>query len=288
MAHASTCSAISSERDEPMEGTAPERLELTLFLPHPGPWPHDPLEAEGIGGGGGAIDAILKRYGARLQLIRRPGELLSEAFIARTRRDLYDVHAFTMSEAPSTEPRCLEAIETMLSVPESGHPIKEPLHFICTHGRRDVCCTRLGMPVYHALREVAGDRVYQTSHLGGHRFAPLIVTLPLGLSYGRVEADEARALEESAQRGEIYHLERLRGVFPYTAEEQIALRRALADGADFKNFSVHQEDELVTVESPGVTRRYRIRREPGELRVLSCGAAPSMAPRFAVSELHHE
>lgn len=281
-AHASTCSAISSDSGEPMEGTAPERVELTFFLPHDGPWPHDPLDAEGIGGNGGAIDTLLRRYGARLQLIRRPGELLEEALVSRTRRDRCDVHAFP---APSLDD--LSAIEAMLKEPERGRKLTQPLHFVCTHGRRDICCARHGMPVYQRLAELAGDRVYQTSHLGGHRFAPLLLTLPRGISYGRVQEDEAEALEEASQRGAIFSLERLRGVYPYTGEEQIALRRALAAGADFKDFKLSREDELITVESRGITRRYNIRREPGELRVLSCGAEPSIAPRFIVSELEN-
>lgn len=279
----STCSDLSSFHDEPMEGTAPEKLELTVFLPHPGPWPHDPIDAEGLGGSGGPLDTLLKRFDARLQLIRRPAAEVSLLFIARTRRDLYDVHAF-----PAPPLNDLSALEALLKAPERGKRVEEPLHFVCTHGRRDVCCSRLGMPVFQALREVAGERVFQTSHLGGHRFAPLILTLPLGASFGRVTAAEAAALDEAARRGELYSVEKLRGIHPYTAEEQIALRRALLSGADFKDFSVVQEDELITVQSSGITRRYRIRRQPGELRMVSCGAAPSRITRFIVDELQHE
>lgn len=275
-----TCSAISSERDEAMEGTAPEHIELSLFLPHDGPWPHDPIEAEGLGGRDGAIDRILRRFGARLQLIRKPAIRLTEAFVSRTRRDLQDVHAFP---APALDDH--SALIEMLSNPERGRRIEEPLHFVCTHGRRDICCARHGMPIYQALSQIDDDRVYQTSHLGGHRFAPVLLTVPRGLSYGRVREDEMRALDAAAHRGEIYSLERLRGVYPYSAEEQIALRRALVDGARLKAAHVYKEDELITVECEGLKRRYRIRREPGELRVLSCGAEPSTVPRFVVSEI---
>src|SRR5262249_46855313 len=53
--------------------------------------------------------------------------------------------------------------------------IPEVHYFVCTNGQRDLCCARFGLPVYSALRERVAGRVWQTTHLGGHRFAPNIL-----------------------------------------------------------------------------------------------------------------
>ena len=72
----------------------------------------------------------------------------------------------------------------------SMHRVDEPQYFVCTNGQRDLCCARFGRPVYVRLREVVGERAWQTSHLGGHRFAPNVLTLPQGVLYGRVQPED--------------------------------------------------------------------------------------------------
>ncbi len=71
----------------------------------------------------------------------------------------------------------------------------EPQYFVCTNGRRDLCCARFGLPVYRSLREAVGERAWQVSHVGGHRFAPNVLVLPDAALYGRVRlADVPRWL----------------------------------------------------------------------------------------------
>ena len=90
-------------------------------------------------------------------------------------------------------------------------PGAEPLAtelFVCTDGKHDACCARLGRPLYDALRAAiektgAAARVAECSHLGGHRFAANVLALPAGVLYGRVEAGEAERLLAFAQRGEV-------------------------------------------------------------------------------------
>jgi hypothetical protein len=66
---------------------------------------------------------------------------------------------------------------------------------VCTHGSRDVCCGRFGYPIYEELRRryttgsEGGLRVWRTSHLGGHRFAPNLMDLPEGRYWGRLESE---------------------------------------------------------------------------------------------------
>ena len=82
----------------------------------------------------------------------------------------------------------------------NGEEINAPQYLVCTNGQRDLCCARFGLPVYNALTERVGQRAWQVTHLGGHRFAPNVLTLPDACLYGRVHAggvDEFLSLTES-------------------------------------------------------------------------------------------
>jgi hypothetical protein len=67
---------------------------------------------------------------------------------------------------------------------------------VCTHGSRDACCGKFGYGFYVEMRGLAavrgaGVRVWRTSHLGGHRFAPTLLDLPSGRMFGRLAAGDA-------------------------------------------------------------------------------------------------
>ena len=67
---------------------------------------------------------------------------------------------------------------------------------VCTHGSHDVCCGRFGYPLYQELRQeyaAASEgklRVWRTSHMGGHRFAPNLIDLPEGRYWGRMRSED--------------------------------------------------------------------------------------------------
>lgn len=86
----------------------------------------------------------------------------------------------------------VDALDELTQIPVeqlSSHlqEVTQPNYFVCTNGRRDVCCARFGLPVYRALRERVGERAWQVSHVGGHRFAPNVLVLPDAALYGRVD-----------------------------------------------------------------------------------------------------
>jgi hypothetical protein len=97
-----------------------------------------------------------------------------------------------------------------------------PMAWVCCHGKRDRCCAKYGRAFYDELHNIAGDRSWQTSHLGGHRFAPTLIMLPDGIGYGRLQAGEAVALWAAHERGEFFSLERVRGRVAYDAATQAA------------------------------------------------------------------
>ena len=87
--------------------------------------------------------------------------------------------------------------------------------FVCTHGRHDQCCAKFGQQLFDTLRESIPDtdpsiEIWESSHLGGHRFAPTVLDMPSGKMYGRVGPSLINALlyEElpiELHRGNVFH-----------------------------------------------------------------------------------
>ena len=112
--------------------------------------------------------------------------------------------------------------------PGFGAPTASAL-LVCTHGRREVCCAAYGRPVARALAERFGDAVWETTHVGGDRFAASLVALPSGAYFGRLDPGDALSVAEAALAG-LIEPERFRGTAGMSPSAQAAecfLRRAL-------------------------------------------------------------
>ncbi len=87
----------------------------------------------------------------------------------------------------------------------------QPLTLVCTHGRHDACCASFGRPLIRHLRESHwADSAWESSHLGGDRFAANMVLLPDSLYFGRCDPESADAVLEAHADGRI-HLPNYRG-----------------------------------------------------------------------------
>jgi len=64
---------------------------------------------------------------------------------------------------------------------------------VCTHGTHDKCCGKYGRPFYQEACEITASfpnvRVWESSHFGGHRFAPTAIDFPEGRFYGFLNRD---------------------------------------------------------------------------------------------------
>jgi hypothetical protein len=163
-----------------------------------------------------------------------------------------------------------------------------PLALVCVHGRRDRCCAQHGSALYRALLRTDVES-WQTSHLGGHRFAACALSLPDGWMYGRLRPEHAADLARGTTSSEIADLELLRGRCCFDRATQAAdifLRRRLGE---------RRADALEWVGTSQVEERRwqaRFRRASGletidvrredlpELRPASCGAEPEPVSRF--------
>lgn len=95
------------------------------------------------------------------------------------------------------------SIDELVADSKLGHIVDGQQYFVCTNGQRDMCCARFGLPAYAKLREIVGARVWQTTHLGGHRFAPNVLTLPQGVLYGRVVPEDVETFVATVEGGQI-------------------------------------------------------------------------------------
>ena len=91
----------------------------------------------------------------------------------------------------------------------------DELYTVCANGRHDPCCAAYGAPVYQEMARQAGeDRVWQTTHIGGHRMAATLIAFPQGIVYGHVDPHDVESLVMNHRAGYILtHKYRGRGCY---------------------------------------------------------------------------
>jgi hypothetical protein len=98
----------------------------------------------------------------------------------------------------------------------------DPIYLVCTNGKRDQCCAKFGLEAYNQLVQYhQGETVWQTTHVGGHRFAGNVVCFPHGIYFGRVTEGDAKTLMDAYRSGEIL-LDKYRGRACYQPVVQAA------------------------------------------------------------------
>jgi len=80
---------------------------------------------------------------------------------------------------------------------------QRPLLLVCVHGRREVCCAVRGRPVAQALAARWPGQTWECSHLGGDRFAPNVLVVPDGTTYGRLDERQAVRVVDAHLRAEV-------------------------------------------------------------------------------------
>jgi len=231
------CAALCGQTSEPMHGTAPTATAGWLLIEHSGPWPAYGYPPD-LPAALAATAERLVRLGVRPQLIRRTdragrrGDGVTAVFIAGGAGahrwiERVDPELLTARQAARLlSPEAFRAPRT----PGLGRP-HGPLLLVCTHGRREVCCARYGRPVAVALAARFGPAVWETTHVGGDRFAANLVLLPQGAYFGRLDPDRAVRVAERALAGEL-DLDAYRGTAGRCEASQRAewqLRRALGE-----------------------------------------------------------
>jgi hypothetical protein len=182
-----------------MLGTAFPAARL-LLVEQPYPWGSEGLRTSRFDPATAlAVEARARAEGVRVQAIRRVGR---GSHSAQRRWAFVDTRDATRMLRWGTFTEDAELLELPLDG-SLGEPDPEPLYLVCTHGKHDPCCALRGRPVTAALAALRPHHVWQASHLGGCRFAPTVLVLPLGLMYGRVPISAAPELVAAAEAEEV-------------------------------------------------------------------------------------
>jgi hypothetical protein len=291
------CAEVSNESSESLAATA-SRVDYWILVEYRGLWDRDVL-------GGSLLSAELKTHlraqldglgHARLLFVKKP-----------ERRSYGRRQLFFGSSRPGAERFFglefdrhddlvgLDFADLLASADTPGVPVSHPLLVVCTHGKRDRCCAKQGRPLYEALRrEAESDWVWQSTHVGGDRFAGNVVLLPEGVYYGRVLPEDVPRLLDERSRGNLL-LERYRGrsafSFPVQAAEQALRAEEELAGIDDLAYAggerVDNSAWRVRFRDPlGVMHEVDVVEELSEEPVyLTCGAStPQRARRFTATE----
>ncbi|MCZ3388663.1 MAG: sucrase ferredoxin [Actinomycetia bacterium] len=283
-----TCSAIRAQTNESLAGTAPH-ARLWVLLEQPGPWGRDALvESHLPSVDGHALAALAAARPVRVGLIRSVGAhpdvrggartlLLARTdagaswIAARSVADVGSLHALLDVDA------LLNAKDAPTNLPGEQLPAPANALLVCTNAKRDQCCAVLGRPMAASMATAADARtqVWETSHTGGHRFAPTFVSLPDGYLYGGPDA-ESRSLDACRGRSSLP---------PAGQAAELAVLRRLGASAP-RPLEVHREDDgRWRVTANGRHFLVAVEERPGIDRPESCGkaAVPSHTWQTAIS-----
>ncbi|HKX33261.1 MAG TPA: sucrase ferredoxin [Blastocatellia bacterium] len=216
------CSELSRDAGEPLYGTA-SLGQVWLLLEHPSNWGEKALETSQVPDPVKTyLRAALKNIeGGRLLLIRQ-GREASESinfFIVVARESAPYIRRFQLKSYEDLLELEIPKLAQLPHRPEDP-PADAPLYLVCTDGKHDKCCAKYGLRAYQKLRAQFGGSVWESSHVGGDRFAANLVCFPEGLFFGRVSETEAEQVIRDHQNGQIY-LSRYRGRSCYPTQVQV-------------------------------------------------------------------
>ena len=216
------CSDLCLASGEPMLGTATQ-VDVWLLLEYKPVWRAKAVEDNDLASATrGWIDRTVvaveaEGRKARVQFVRRPE-------LDTTLTNLFVAESGTLRRFQGEGYAEIQQLDIDTAQMDEVH---DPQYFVCTNGQRDLCCARYGLPVYTELRTLVGERAWQTTHLGGHRFAPNVLTLPQGAIYGRVFAEDVPEFTAMIEN-DVLATRYLRGRSAYPPEAQVA--ETLLDG----------------------------------------------------------
>jgi hypothetical protein len=231
---------------------------------------------------GREVEQTCASFGGKALLVRRPG-----------RRDAGDepkawyavdtVRGTQVHGVWRTTEDLLTAAHALGSRLSSSDEDATPMVLVCTHATRDACCAVRGRPIVAALARALPDEVWECTHLGGHRFAGTLLSLPDGVVLGRLDPDSAVAAVTAHRAGRT-DARHLRGQTRWIPAVQAALVAVLAehgpaDVSDLQPGAVDSDGDRTRVEvfgRRGLPDRVVVDVVAEELpdAPLSCGDKP--------------
>lgn len=250
------CSLQSAAVDEPLAGTAPEALTW-IIVENRGSWGREALAESDLPTPVRELLLAAKKRGVGVLLARHPdrtersGATGTNVWVARTAVGGVRLRHAVLEDIDVIATWDVDALADG-ALPALGTSVNEPLLLICTHSKRDQCCAVHGRALIGGLLDrvtpEARARVWECSHVGGHRFAPVTVSLPSGTVHGRLTSDQALALVDRPGYVLPDHM-RGRSCFPAPLQAaDVAVRRAAGlDGCDDLDVLAVRDDRATPV-----------------------------------------
>jgi hypothetical protein len=280
------CAETSRAHAEPLHATA-SRVDTWILLEYRGLWAHDAVD-------GSTLSAAVKSHlvetrrrlpHARILFIRSAGRRNRDgltAFVARSTAAERDLRYLTFE-------RYDDLVDLDLA---AGEPVVHPLFLVCTHGKHDRCCAKFGRPLYDAVRDQVEDGwAWQTSHVGGDRFAGNLVAVPDGTYYGQVEPPEAWAVVEAVLERRVHlPLYRGRSCYGFAAQAaELAVREQTGllglDDVLVRSVVGGAEGWVADVAAGARVYEVAIRVEEGAPTHLTCSTTRLSRPKRYVGEI---
>lgn len=280
------CSDLSRDAAEHSFGTASVG-EVWLLIEYREAWGVHALEDS-------ALSAQVKRHldkfcktvpRARLLFIKqermRPEDPLS-CFVVRCRERAPSIVKLQLSDYDELLKFDAYALAGGKSLAGNKIQVDESLFLVCTHGKRDKCCAKFGYALYKSLRgrvaegATGDERVWQSSHVGGDRFAANLICFPHGLFYAHVtEAGGRTIIAEYEQERLVLEGYRGRSSYPYPVQAA--------------EFFIRTETGLAAIEALGYLRHERTGEKSWLVRFVEAGAGRIHEAHIAArpSEFQH-
>ena len=306
MTDAFACADACREAGESPIGMAATH-ERYVLVECPPPWPYQAPQAKPVPD---ALRALIDEFKGTVRFLFVHSEAHKQPGASRVlflRRPAGRARVYHKSEATV---RDLSEVAPLVRAYLAGESLPQLQDsqatrdiLVCTHGTHDKCCGRYGNPFYQQACQIAADRqdvrLWQSSHFGGHRFAPTAIDFPDGRHYGFLDGEAFAAI--LARSGDIRYLDRVYrgwGLLPgplQFLEKELALRH----GWDWFGYAVagwvlsqnadgsHQTLELAYEAPDGTLSGYRAEAVLDESQTVciygACNhEAPSRFPKFAI------
>ncbi len=302
-----TCAAESRAAEEMLAGTFKPADTFFLIesnLAGDGGWRHETVKsASKVGDFAIILRHLAGAPRAKTLFIRRPQSTGKNFFAALTNQaqpKLYHAQLDGYDDLLSLDIDSLNGVSAPQIKGRAMDEIDE-LYAICTNGRHDPCCAAYGTPVYQQLVAHAGEeRVWQTTHLGGHRMAATMLAFPQGLAYGHLDPADAEAVVTNHRAGYLLtHKYRGRGAYAGhqldgDAHQAVgaaeALIRELTRKYRIDELRLSAVDSLTDggrrvcfVDAQGADYAAEVRTEMSAPRQTSCGEPSKPMPRHEVA-----
>lgn len=281
------CSIAAAERADAPIGTAVPAPRWML-VGHPGPWTDKAATTPPVLDVRPPLVRALDAVQARLQLIRPHGRV--DDFVAPWPVYLVDSTTGRVARHEWSEPADLVALaerfgELCAAAPEV---CTDPVILVCCHGKKDPCCAVEGRLVARVLDDVMPGSVWETTHLGGDRFAGNVAILPEGSMYGRLDGTSAPDVVIAHLDGDV-DLTRWRGRTVWGAPEQVAVHDVMAgEGVSLAQVEAvtaepaGESEWTVRVTAAGRAHERRVARSFSAPRRLTCGLDLKVMAQWSV------